>query len=75
MGALLGLLKSRGFRKGILGQSRPWMALWVTISALQLLRRWTERKAVIERFTLNPGESILVTDLALPESQVDPPAP
>ena len=75
MGALVGLLKNRGFRKGITGSSRPWMAVWVGITALQFLRKRTTRKAVVERFTLKPGESILITDLALPESQAGPVAP
>jgi hypothetical protein len=48
------------------------MALWVTIAAAQFLRRRTARKSVVERFTLKAGESILITDLALPESQVGP---
>jgi len=72
MGAFLGFLKSRGFRRGVVGASRPWMALWVTIAAAQFLRKRTARRSVVERFTLKAGESILITDLALPESQVGP---
>ena len=72
MGALLGFLKARGFRKGVVGASRGWMALWVTITTAQFLRRRMARKTVVERFTLKAGESILITDLALPESQVGP---
>ena len=75
MGALVGLLKRQGFRKGVSGASRPWMAVWVLITATQFLRKRTARKAVVERFTLKPGESILITDLAVPESEAGPVAP
>ena len=72
MGALFGLLKRQGFRKGVSGASRPWMAVWVLITATQFLRKRTARKAVVERFKLKPGESILIADLAVPESEAPP---
>ena len=75
MGALLGIVKRRGFRKGVSGGSSRWMAVWLLISAAQFLRKRAARKEVVERFTLKPGESLLITDLALPESEAGPVAP
>ncbi|MEY2464327.1 MAG: hypothetical protein QOH64_2465 [Acidimicrobiaceae bacterium] len=75
MGRLVGLLKGQGFRKGVAGSSRPWMAVWVLITATQLARKLTSRKAVVERFTLKPGESLIITDLGVPESEAPPVSP
>ena len=75
MGQLVGLVKSRAFRKGVPGASGPWMAIWVLITATQFLRKRAARKSVVEKFTLKPGESILITDLGLTESEAGPVSP
>ena len=75
MGALIGIIKRRGFRKGVSGGNSRWVVVWLLISATQVLRKRAARKEVVERFTLKPGESILITDLALPESEAGPVAP
>ncbi len=52
-------------RRGILGGSRPWTAVWALIVAVRVARRFTKRKPEILSTTkLEPGESVLVTALS-----------
>jgi hypothetical protein len=51
-------------RRGVMGGSRPWAAVWALILAVRLARRFTKRKPEILYSTkLGPGESVLVTAL------------
>jgi hypothetical protein len=58
---MLGWLRGIGFRKGVLGSSRPWMIFWVSATAYQLLRRVTSRKPVtVYREELKVGETVVI---------------
>lgn len=69
MGRFVSLLKRHGLRKGLYGANGRWMAVWAVVATGQFVRKRTARKAVVERFTLKPGESLLITDLGVPESE------
>jgi hypothetical protein len=69
---LVYLLKARGFRKGVLGNSRPWFALWAGLTAAGLVRRFAgDRPGPVERFTLKPGEALVVQDTGVTWRQLD----
>jgi hypothetical protein len=58
------LLRRTGFRKGVLGTDRRWLALWAGLSALGVLRRFLSRREdVVYRGELQPGESLVVEHL------------
>lgn len=58
---MLSRLRRIGFRKGVLGSSRPWMVLWVTATAFRLLRRVTSRKPqTVYCEELKVGETVVI---------------
>jgi hypothetical protein len=58
---MLQRLRKTGFRKGVLGSSRGWMAVWVTLAGLRLLRRVTRKEPdVVYREELKPGETLVI---------------
>jgi hypothetical protein len=72
VGRLLALLKTRGFRKGVLGNDRTWFALWVGLTAAGLVRRLVQdRPGPTERFTLKPGQALVVKDTGATWSALD----
>ncbi len=63
---LVRFLKGTGFRRGVLGGSRYWFALWAAVSATGWLRRRSRREEkVAYRSELLPGEQLLVTHEAV----------
>lgn len=55
-------LRATGFRRGFLGGSRPWFAIWAALA----LARWLKQKSkgeeeVAYRTELRPGEQLVVT--------------
>jgi hypothetical protein len=70
MGALTGILRRTGMRKGVLGGNRRWLTIWAVVATGQLLRRLLKQKPVIERFELKPGQTITVTDLGVDEASL-----
>ncbi|MGQ0616739.1 MAG: hypothetical protein ACT4PW_07065 [Acidimicrobiia bacterium] len=73
MSRLQGLLRLRGFQKGVMGQSRAWMTLWLALSAREWLRNRARKREVVARYTLGPGEGLSVSDLGLTAKQAPPP--
>jgi hypothetical protein len=65
IGRLVGVLRGRGLRQGVVGGNRRWLAIWAVIFTAQTVHRLTKAKPVVERLTLEPGESVLITDLGL----------
>jgi hypothetical protein len=63
IGRLLSLLRGRGLRQGVLGGNRRWLTVWAVIFTAQTVHKLTKSKPVVERLTLQPGESVLITDL------------
>lgn len=58
---MLERLRKAGFRKGVLGSSRGWTAVWVTLAGFRLLRRFTRRDPeVVYREELKPGETLVI---------------
>jgi CRP-like cAMP-binding protein len=51
-----------GFRRGLLGGSRPWTVLFVVAGSLRLLRRIAEGKEVVFSETLEPGTTLVITN-------------
>jgi len=56
-------LRGRGLSKGVLGGNRRWLTVWAVIFTAQTVRKVMKPKPVVERLTLKPGESVLITDL------------
>jgi hypothetical protein len=51
-------------KRGLMGGSRPWTAIWALLLAVRLARRFTKRKPeILYTTTLAPGESVQVTAL------------
>jgi hypothetical protein len=60
-------LRIEGFRRGLVGGNQLWLALWSVFTTWRVVRRLTGSKPVVERFTLEPGESLLISDLGAPD--------
>jgi hypothetical protein len=60
---LIGFLRRQGFRRGVLGNNRAWFAVWAGIGVARFLKaRVTRDVDVVERITLEPGETIEIRD-------------
>ena len=59
---MFGWLSARALRKGLLGGSRPWLALWAVILGLKILRRLTrDEPDVVYSEELKPGETLIIS--------------
>ena len=66
MASVVGRLRRMGFRRGVLGDSRVWMGIWSVLAVGRVVRRLTRSKPVVEQFTLEPGQTIVISDLGVP---------
>ena len=64
------VLRQRGMRNGVLGGNRRWMTIWLVVVAGQTVHKLTKPKPVVEKFELQPGESIVVSDLGVSEREL-----
>jgi hypothetical protein len=64
---LVSALRGRGLRQGVLGGNRRWLTVWAVIFTAQTVHKVMKPKPVVERLTLRPGESVLITDLGGPD--------
>jgi hypothetical protein len=62
-------LRIRGLRKGVIGGNRRWLTIWAAVAMGQTLHRLLKPKPTIERFRLKPGETVVITDLGMPEEE------
>ena len=60
-------LRTRGYYKGVLGGNRRWLAVWGVIITWRVLGRIFGSKPVRERYELEPGQALLITDLGAPQ--------
>jgi len=67
MWALVGMLRRTAMRRGLRGGDSRWLSLWIALAGLGLVRRVASRRPVVEQFELRPGETIMVTDLGIPQ--------
>ena len=70
IGRLTGFLRGRGLRKGVLGGNRRWLAIWAVTFTAQMVHKLMKPKPAIERVTLKPGETLVIKDLGVPESEL-----
>ena len=65
-GALCNYLRINAFRRGLLGGSRPWLAVFVLGLLGRNVGKVTKRGVMPVRLSepLKPGESMLITHLA-----------
>ena len=63
MNRFLQHLRTRGYYKGLLGGNRAWLAVWTALITWRALARLMGGKPVVERFKLDQGESLLISDL------------
>jgi hypothetical protein len=75
IGRLTGLLRGQGLRKGVMGGNRRWLTIWAVVATAQTMHKLVKAKPVVERFTLKPGQSIVITDLGVSEPEAPDPAP
>ena len=61
MRALVRLLLRSGFRRGVLGGSRPWLIGFGIAGAVRLIQKINERESdVVFSETLEPGETLVI---------------
>lgn len=64
MTTLARLLLRNGFRKGLMGGSRPWLVVGGAAATVRVLQRLSEHKTdVVFCEELLPGQSLVVADL------------
>ncbi|MGH9040642.1 MAG: hypothetical protein ACRDZ3_10465 [Acidimicrobiia bacterium] len=62
MTKLIRTLSRLAFRKGVLGGSREWVAVWILAALWTRARRSANKPPpVVHRETLSPGESIRIS--------------
>jgi hypothetical protein len=54
-------------RRGVLGGDHRWVTIWAVIAAAQVVHRLAKPKTVVERFELQPGETVVIRDLGQAE--------
>jgi hypothetical protein len=59
---VLGTLTRLGWRRGLLGGSRTWTAVFVVAGGLRLVRRIADGKEVLFSEKLGPGTTLLITN-------------
>ena len=70
MGWLVGLLKSRGLRNGVIGGNRRWLTIWAVVMTGQIVHRVFKTRPAVVKYELKPGETITVTDLGVSEKDL-----
>ena len=69
MNPLIRYLRRQGLKKGVLGTSRGWFAVWAGIGVARFLKaRVTREPEVVERIKLKPGETIEIRDTGIPRA-------
>jgi hypothetical protein len=67
------LLRTQGLRRGVLGQSRGWLAVWLAITATRQVRKHLGKEPVlVERLVLKPGQRVVIEDTAVPWGKAKP---
>jgi hypothetical protein len=70
---MIGFLRRQGFRRGVLGNSRAWFAVWAGLGVARFLKARVTRDAdVVERITLRPGETIEIRDTGITRGAFPP---
>jgi len=60
---LVRFVRATAFRRGVLGSSRGWFALWAGLGLARFARARLGRDAVlVERVVLRPGEAVEIRD-------------
>ena len=54
----------------MLGGNRRWFAIWAVIFTAQTVHKVVKPKPVVERFDLKPGDTVVITDLGVPEPEL-----
>jgi hypothetical protein len=55
-------LRAHSFHRGLLGTSRPWLAVWAMLVSARYVRRFLAPKTeVMYRSELLPGESLVIS--------------
>lgn len=63
MKRLARFVRGTAFRRGVLGTSRGWFALWAGLGLARFLRaRLAREPVVVERVVLRPGEAVEIRD-------------
>jgi hypothetical protein len=61
MAAIVNALRRRGFRRGVMGDSRAWLTIWALLAAGKVVRRIVGHKPeVVYKETLAPGQTLVI---------------
>jgi hypothetical protein len=64
MRRLIGLVMRKGWRRGVLGGSRPWLIAGILAFGVNLMQRLAAKEPqVVYREELAPGEAVLIRHL------------
>ena len=59
-------VRANAFRKGVLGSSRGWFAVWAGLAVTKFVRKRLGKEPVVaERFVLRPGETVVISDTGI----------
>jgi hypothetical protein len=62
---MLNYLRTRAFARGVLGDSRPFLAIWILLAGFRLIKRLAgSEPKVVFREELQPGESLVISHTA-----------
>ena len=70
MNRFLRHLRTRGYYKGVLGGNRRWLVVWTAIITWRAMGRLMGNKPVVERFKLDQGEALLITDMGVSQDSL-----
>ena len=62
MNPLVGYLRTRGLQRGVFGNSRTWLGVWVGLTAVRFLSKLLSQPDQVERVALKPGQAIEIRD-------------
>lgn len=72
MARLVRFVRATAFRRGVLGTSRGWFALWAALGLARYARKRLGREpVVVERLTLRPGEAVEIRDTGIRREALD----
>lgn len=68
---MLNFLVRNGLRRGLLGDSRPWLVLGAAAWGLRFVKKsWGKELETVDREELRPGETLVISHLETTRKQL-----